>query len=88
MNQGIFAKRHNQKLLYPEWQSSKWLKNCKNHVICLDGFMKISAFRTSTFLRQDRLGKWQWVYAISSIGRLILLWVIWKHFAWILIKNN
>ena len=35
-----------------------------------------------------RQGKWGFNHVIFSIWKVIVLWFIWKHFAWILIKNN
>ena len=32
-------------------------------------------------------GNWHFVYVIISIGRVIVLWVIWKHFAQVFIRN-
>ena len=51
---------------------------CKNLVIWLDSSMNLFAFHQWIFPRQDREGKWHFVYVTFSIELAIVLWVIWK----------
>ena len=60
------------------------IEACKNRIIRLDSSVKIFVFHQSIFLRW--VGKWHFVHDFLSIGRAIVLWSIWKCFAWILPK--
>ena len=70
----------------PKQQNFTWLKPGKTALFDWTAPLKLFIF--ITWFSRGETGEWYFVYAVFSIRRAIILWLFWKHFAWIFSKSN